>query len=278
MKVVFHRADLDGQGSGAVIFKKFYSELVYDRDFIPYNYGEEFPFHRIEPEETVVMADICLEPFSEMERLANYAKLIWIDHHKTAIDQYQNSGLRLAGLRKEGEAACSLSWRYFFPNQPVPLALRYLAEYDVWNHTNPSVLPFQYGMRLEYTWVNSQIWTDVWISDPAWISSIISKGTTVLKYERQHSQAYLKAYGFETEFEGLKALALNRGMASSMAFCDSINDYDIVILFTRKGGEWKVGLYTVKDNIDCGALAHKYGGGGHRQASGFRTTELPFRW
>ena len=65
-------------------------------------------------------------------------------------------------------------------------------------------------------------------------------------------------------------------MASSMAFGDAINEYDIAILFTRKLGGYKVGLYTVQDNVDCSALASKYGGGGHKQAAGFHVEELPF--
>lgn len=39
-------------------------------------------------------------------------------------------------------------------------------------------------------------------------------------------------------------------------------------------GRWTISLYTTHDDVDCGAIAKKYGGGGHRQASGFIITSI----
>ena len=42
-----------------------------------------------------------------------------------------------------------------------------------------------------------------------------------------------------------------------------------MIPFRFDGKEWSYSLYTTKD-IDCSALAKKYGGGGHKKAAGFK--------
>jgi nanoRNase/pAp phosphatase (c-di-AMP/oligoRNAs hydrolase) len=47
-------------------------------------------------------------------------------------------------------------------------------------------------------------------------------------------------------------------------------------VFNFNGTSYKVSLYTEKDNIDCGKIAKYFGGGGHRQAAGFITSNLNF--
>ena len=49
-----------------------------------------------------------------------------------------------------------------------------------------------------------------------------------------------------------------------------------MIVFVYNGDKWKVSLYTKKDDIDVSIIAQKYGGGGHKKASGFRCDKLPF--
>ena len=40
--------------------------------------------------------------------------------------------------------------------------------------------------------------------------------------------------------------------------------------------KWKVSLYSTKPEIDCGAIAKTYGGGGHVGAAGFVCNRLPW--
>jgi len=41
--------------------------------------------------------------------------LVWIDHHKSAIEKY---GATTPGYRIDGVAACRLAWQWFFPIDP----------------------------------------------------------------------------------------------------------------------------------------------------------------
>jgi nanoRNase/pAp phosphatase (c-di-AMP/oligoRNAs hydrolase) len=41
-------------------------------------------------------------------------------------------------------------------------------------------------------------------------------------------------------------------------------------------GKWKVSLYSTKPEIDCGAIAKTFGGGGHYSAAGFVCNRLPW--
>ena len=50
----------------------------------------------------------------------------------------------------------------------------------------------------------------------------------------------------------------------------------MMITFVFTGKHWVVSMYNDNGNVDVGAIAKKYGGGGHKAASGFKVEKLPF--
>jgi len=287
MKCFFHSSDLDGHCSGAIIKYKFP-----ECEMIPIDYGDKFPWTTIQPFETIYMVDFSLQPFEKMFMLNNLTpNLIWIDHHKSAIEAHKDWNctyseyLSIQGVGKVGIGACQLVWEYLFPNTPVPKFVKLLAEYDVWNHSNPDTLPFQYGMRLRETNPATdegmQIWHRLFAASFFEQDKIIEDGKIVLKYQEQIDKKYCERFAFETEFEGLKAIAVNKGLANSNTFksIKGIDKYDIIITFCMisPGKGWTVSLYTTKPDVDVSMIAKKYGGGGHKQAAGFVTDKLPFK-
>ena len=78
MKCFYHSTDLDGHCSGAIV-KYRYPEC----EMIGINYGQEFPWDSIQPDEQVFMVDFTLQPFEGMERLNNLCNLHWIDRSTT---------------------------------------------------------------------------------------------------------------------------------------------------------------------------------------------------
>jgi len=58
-----------------------------------------------------------------------------------------------------------------------------------------------------------------------------------------------------------------------------IEPYDLMITFVRRPDKlWDVSLYSTKPDVDCGAIAKSFGGGGHLGAAGFQRKELPFEY
>ena len=148
MKCFYHSADLDGHCSGALV-KAFNINC----ELIGINYDDEFPWETIGIGETVWMVDFGLQPFSDMLRLQKMCGLIWIDHHKSALEEYAKAlsigNEPIAGLRRDGIGACQLVYEFLTNKQKIPTYIKLLAEYDVWNHLDPRTLAFQYGMRFQ---------------------------------------------------------------------------------------------------------------------------------
>lgn len=275
----YHSADLDGHCSGAIVKRRFP-----DCELYGINYGQEFPWERIEREDTVIMVDFSLQPFEDMHKLKQSCReFIWLDHHVTALDEALKSNFEYMGsaVNRVGIGACLLSWVYFFPYESIPLPVELLAKYDVFDLKDDRILPFQYGMRLnEDTYpTNTRFWDRVFYGSDT--EEIIQIGTSILKYEESQNKKFCGAYSFETNLFQLKAIAINRGFTNSKIF-DSVwnpEKYHLMITFIRlplPKMKWTVSLYTTREDINCGEIAKMFGGGGHRKAAGFQCEKLPF--
>jgi len=278
MKCYFHRNDLDGICSGAIVKYK-YPEC----EMIGVDYGDDLVVNSNKLIETLISKEtIFIVDFSfdrdMMDYLDGFCDLIWIDHHKTAIEKCE--GLEIEGLREVGVAGCELTWSYFYPVEEIPIAIRLLGRYDVWDNNNPhydwnnEIMPFQYGMRLKNLDTNPWNTWDLLFNSAhpvGFISDIIDHGQICLRYQKQQNEKVLRSNYFEIDFEGHKALCLNSTGFNSQVF-EAIWDeekYDIMLCFAFLGTKWKVSLYSTKDSVDVSEIAKEHGGGGHKGAAGF---------
>jgi len=280
----YHRGDFDGHCSGAIVRHRHPDCLM-----VGVEYGEPFPWHMLpkedEPKQVVVMCDFSL-PIPEMERLKEQAHmLIWIDHHYTAIEAAQAAGFMTPGLRAVGQAACELTWEFFFTGEPMPLPVRLLGRYDVFDLDGaPRILDFQFGLKAYRTDVGDPETVKIWNllingGSERWVI-IANLGHWIRNYQEVQDEKYMRRFAFWTRLEDLAALAVNNGAGGSMKFeaDPRAKEAPLLISFAKlpAGEKWLVNLYTFREDVHCGEIASIYGGGGHQKAAGFITPELPF--
>jgi len=279
MKCIFHSIDYDGKCSGAIVFSRFPNCELY-----PIDYVDVFDFNKIEQGEQVIMVDFTLENQDQMLELATLSDLIWIDHHKSAIEIESHYDLEtVKGIRKEGVGACELVWQRFYPTKRLPYGVFLLSKYDVWqtesNLWKDTILPFQYGMRLHDGWPNNMnFWEPIFeaTENSELIEHIIMEGRAAQAYEENFSNRVAKGLWFPIEFEGLKFQVINRSHANSLSG-DAIwnpDEYHGLMYFSRGPKKWKVSMYTSREDIDLSKIAKKHGGGGHKQACGFTSIDI----
>ena len=286
MYCFYHKADFDGKCSAFIVRKYFKEDFSRKEDcvLVGVNYGEEEKIWKyldlMDTKTPILMVDFSIQPFSEMYNrlISKFPHFVWIDHHKSAIEAHHNHGGRVGGLRRVGIGACQLCWEYFYPGKNIPLFIKLLAEYDVWNHSDPRTVPFQYGLRYERNTspYNTKLWESLFNEEN--VNKIVDRGKIIYEWEKRSNEKYVKSYSFEVEFEGLKCIACIRGGANSSLF-DSIWDeskYDVMMLLSYNGNTklWTVSLYSTKEGIDVSKIAEKYGGGGHKGAAGFQCARL----
>jgi len=275
MKCFYHSADLDGHCSGAIVKHKFP-----ECEMIGIDYGDKFPWDSIKLHEAVYMVDFSLQPFDQMIELNERCDLIWIDHHKSAIEECKNSESIFFGVQNSDLAACELTWKYFSGDKP-PTAVFLLGRYDVWDHSDPNVLPFQYGLRMEEnTFPGSPVWDDLFLDEGRKkFFEILHRGRVALEYQKQQNKKIIKSRGFEIELDGLRVIACNAPLTNSQLF-DFVWDpekYDAMLTFSmRPDRQYTISMYTDKPEVDVSEICKARGGGGHKGAAGFQCNELPF--
>lgn len=276
-KCIYHSKDNDGFCSAAIV-KQNYPKCK----LIGLNHGDdEFPWHEITEKDTVIMVDYSLKPFEEMLKLQNKCKkFIWIDHHETAIQQMEESDekIKFCSL-SDIQAACVLTWKYFYPDEDnVPCGVELLSQYDLWDHRDPEVVPYEMGIRTLIDGPNDEEWWKVLDDDYERLEETIQLGKHIIKYQDGMDRWNMR-FSFPITLEGVRFICINNVHTGSLQFNPvwDKNKYDAtLVFFMTPKRKWKIRMYTEKKNIDLAPIAVKYGGGGHRNACGCTVDKLPF--
>lgn len=266
----YHSKDLDGHCSGAIV--RYFRPSI---EMIPFNYADNFPWDQVAKHDEIYMVDLSLPP-DEMEKLFRLKKngLIWIDHHETAINDCPSE---IKGLRRIGDAACELTWEYLSMASGTPFAVWLLGRYDVWDHENKDVIPFQYGLKRHNTDPSKEmgLWKELLSGGDEKTKELIKEGAIIKGYVDGFYKRVCKN-AFEINFDGYRAIVVNTQETSTYTF-DSVYDktkHDLMIGFFTDGKYWHCSLRSNKINV--GQLAKSHGGGGHREAAGFSCQKLPW--
>ena len=285
---IYHSADLDGYGSAAIV-KHFFSKNKkgWQVDLRGYNYGGNIP--QVYDYDQIIVVDVSF-PMSTFKEWVGLGKeIIWIDHHKHAIDEYGRYG-EIDGLTVSLStklAAIELTWNFFMKDEMIPDVVKYLGIYDSWRNSDKKlwekvILPFQYGMR---SICNSPDQFPVCLIDDSsseckvTVEELINKGKTILSYQRAVDKTLMRR-AFKIEFEGYKTLAVNASGVNSLTFKahKQYNRFQLYMAFNYnyKSGKFAVTIFSDNKLIDAGEIAKRYGGGGHKGAAGFliETEEL----
>ena len=274
MLCIYHIADHDGKGSGAVV-KSVFPEI----ELLGLNHDMEIPYDLIEKHEKVVVCDYAL-PVEYMFKLSETIDFTWIDHHASVIDKYEEELAKgrnpIKGLRQVGKAAIELCWEYFYTSKEVPLGIVLLAKNDLFDLSDPRVRPFEFAMQsFGVNTPDDKIWTELF-ENRLDIEEMIQDGQRILGWINVRNYRLVRSMAFESEIDGYKCICANMPQGYS-SFYDSVENrdsYDVMINFyMNKNQKWNLSFYSSKKNVDVSKIAAKFGGGGHRGAAGASSLE-----
>jgi oligoribonuclease NrnB/cAMP/cGMP phosphodiesterase (DHH superfamily) len=272
---VYHRVDMDGKCSAAIVLKNRPDAVL-----VPMDYSDPFP----EVLNGVHDAIIYIVDFSFkreiMQRLACLNKVIWCDHHKSALTELAD--LRLEGQQSTEYAGCELTWKHFYPGTHIPDVVSLIGKYDSWRWIKESsseqerVLDFMMGCQLEDYEPNDSVWQCLLANDFKKIQSIIYAGAIIRRYEARQDLLLCERAAYTTDWEGGRWLVCNTMKASKTVFDPYIQAQDldvhgVITWYQMPDRRIKFSLRSDHPDIDCGAIAKKYGGGGHKGAAGYIT-------
>lgn len=287
--VIYHSADYDG-----IFCREIARKFLPEANLIGWDYGD--PLIPFPTEGTVYVLDLSPDCFDDpMTR--DGARLVWIDHHKSAIEKHP---ALIPGYRIDGVAACRLAWQWFqatespepILNKPTkqdfvdrkvsePIAVRLAGEYDVWDKRDPNAELFQHGLRSQCL---DGMWPLLLSTEGDWparaVTSLLNAGTAIQYARDSEYREVITQQGFDVQFEGHCYLACNShelDIRSQLFEAGIKPHHDGLLGFTFNGKDWRVSLYGLPGkDIDHSQIAVRHGGGGHKQACGFRAQKLPW--
>lgn len=225
-------------------------------------------------DDRVVFVDIAPPPRLAVELGETASQLVVLDHHLTARDLYTADPRLLPSLRDRGHhvdfdlehSGAVLAWRYFHPDEPVPSLLLYVEDQDLWNWKLP-----------ETEAVNAAIGSHP-RDFPSWDAlarrpwqELAAEGAPLLRdrrieVERSLRFAHPVRVG-ELRVEAVNALQHRSHVGHELAR-RAVFGHPIGLVYRVVGTRVDVSIYSIGD-VDVSALAQRFGGGGHRNASGF---------
>jgi hypothetical protein len=278
--VVYHSADLDGIACREVA-KYHISPLVNNVTFMGWDYADEVP--SVDPVywDLIILMDISIKAWMDDPKFTD--KMVWIDHHKTAIDKWGQVLMRGRFLMV-GVAACRLAWNWFsrkrgtpdptiqeFVDRTVlePKLIQMLGEYDIYDPRN-----MEDNLALQQS-AGSLLKPDHWpiaFQSDSLTDRLVQRGHDQLLAIRALNTKFDSRSAHDIEWEGLKWRAMNgHGNAQTVRSFDPDKN-DATLLWFYNGTNIIVSLYSNKPGLDLSPLATKRGGGGHAGACGFMCT------
>lgn len=265
--VCFYHANCTDGAAAAAVVKRKYPEA----QLFPMNHGE--PITAEVKGKKVFIVDFSF-PAEILQKLkAEAAKVLWYDHHKTALPTRDKIGWGVLDLEESG---ASLTWKQEYPGTPLPKIIAYVKDKDLWQWQLPDSRAVSMDLRNTVGVLDPE--SETWKRlidhlDEDAFRKIIERGEYALQSQRLNILSGIKN-GFELDFHGHRAFAVNWSLEASDIgeYIYREMAYPVAILFYYTGKVWSFSLRS--PSVDVSELAQKYGGGGHPGASGFRQESI----
>lgn len=259
--VLYHANCLDGYASHYVAWRHFGNEA----DYHPVSYNKPFPISiPLDGSANVFILDFSYSRQLLLDIKSRLASLTVLDHHKTAQADLEGLDFAIFDMNKSG---CGLTWDYFFPEAPMPKALKHTQDRDLWRFILAGTKAF---CAAAYVFLGDDVynWQDACTKE-SFFNEVMDSGNTLLVAQRQQIASIVKDVR-HVEYAGHhSAVVCTNHLVSEVG--DSLLTTDgvelAILISMQTDGLYKLSFRS-KPGVDVSVLAKQLGGGGHATAAG----------
>lgn len=257
---IYHGNCADGFGAAWVVRK-----ALGNIDFYAATYQE--------PPPDVTGKDVVMVDFSykrpvllEMAEKAN--SILILDHHKTAAEDLVDLPVNVTVKFNMERSGAMLTWDHFFHGQEPPQLLLHIEDRDLWRFALQNTRQIQANV-FSYPY-DFQVWDTLMVTAPA---TLATDGEAI---ERKHFKDIRELLGVVTRdmvIGGHCVLVANLPYTMTSDAGHELakgRPFGACYWDTPKGRVFS--LRSRDDGMDVAEVAKQYGGGGHRNAAGFRVS------
>lgn len=276
---IHHSNCADGFGAAWVVRYKYGEENV---EFFPGIYGHEPP--------DVTDRDVLIVDFSYkrpvLEDMADKAKSITVlDHHKSAkldLENFKRDNTTVVfDMERSG---AGLTWDYFFAPQERPRLINYIEDRDLWKFELPGTEEIQAAL-FSYPY-DFEIWdglfdvnqedvfgdkTEDFSYQDSEIDQLWSDGEVLVRKQSKDINEMIERNTRRMVIGGYDVPVINLPYMWASEAGNILSEGEPFAAVYYDGGTHRTfSLRSKDDGVDVSLIAENYGGGGHKNAAGFR--------
>lgn len=267
--VLYHGNCYDGFGAAYSAWKALGNEPTY----IPVSYGQPPP--KMPDAKEIYILDFCYEE-SVLLELSKTAQVVVLDHHKTAFEKLKNllekqeqefdhNSKLLVEFNMEQSGAL-MAWK-FFNQTPVPMLIQHISDRDLWQFKLDGT------SKVHKALVSYPMEFELW--DSFDVEKLKIEGEVC---ERIYTQLVenICSKSWKTKIGDYVVPVVNTSIAWSEVgdtLVKMFPDAPFVASFTNmpNGVMWSL---RSRSDFDVSEIAKQFGGGGHKNAAGFKTPRI----
>lgn len=217
-------------------------------------------------------------PRDTLLRMAESAKCITvIDHHQSAMKDLNN----ISQEASEGDycsievnfdmnrSGAGMAWDYLFPNEERPAMINHVEDRDLWRFNLEGTKSIQQTVfSYEYEFDN---WDKLMLADARERMSLMAQGDALYRKHIKDIKELI-AFGMHyTEIGGITVPTLNVPYTmSSEAGNIMCKGHPFAACYMETGNQRVYSLRSDENGLDVSEIAKQYGGGGHKNAAGYK--------
>jgi hypothetical protein len=218
----------------------------------------------------VIFVDFCYKS-DVMQRIVDQASsVVVLDHHKTAVPEMEKVSGIFDNVIDVNRSGAMIAWDYFFPHKRIPpLLVQYVQDRDLWRFNmsgTREVCAVLFTLRQEF-----QQWDEIHLELTSHVNSVIAKGELLLAKHKKDVDDLIRLGKHRINILGHNVPAVN---------CAPMHASDIgnllapgepfAAMYQFLNGQLAFSLRSTDEGVDVSEIAKHFGGGGHRNASGFK--------
>ncbi len=300
---IYHGNCADGFGAAWVVRKFFGGEV----DFYAGTYQNPPP--KVEPGQNVILVDFSYKREVMLELAKASAGVLVLDHHKSAAEDLAGSDSDFTdtnawtGVMDWGrfvqncypdrcenipvgriytkfdmnKSGAGMAWDFFFPNESRPALIDHIEDRDLWRFSLPDTRPIQAAV-FSYPY-DFDTWDMLFKAD---LGMLRTEGEAIERKHHKDVKELVRAFRREMNIGGHRVPVANLPYTltsdAGHLMCEPISTHNgdeappfaACYWDTAEGRVFS--LRSVDGGMDVSEVAKQYGGGGHRNASGFRVS------
>ena len=216
----------------------------------------------------VVMVDFSYKRPVLLEMAEKASSILILDHHKTSAEDLVHLPANVTAKFDMNRSGAMLTWEHFFPGETPPPLLLHIEDRDLWRFAlqntrqiQANVFSFPYDFK---------VWDTLMATAPA---ALATEGEAI---ERKHFKDIHELLGVTTRdmiIGGHRVPVANLPYTmSSDAGHELAKGRPFAACYWDTPEGRVFSLRSSDDGVDVAEVAKQYGGGGHRNAAGFRVS------